>query len=71
MELVKPEYNLWARKCVLRFDIKESEQQEALLEQQIEALKAKIYDLQRARAEMSEKLAALEQEQPTESEEAS
>jgi peptidoglycan hydrolase CwlO-like protein len=64
MKLVQPEYNLWARKCVLRYDIHESEQQEADLERQIEALKAKVYDLQRSRAEMQEKLAALEQEQP-------
>lgn len=64
MELILPQ-DLKARRQILRYEIRESEQQETALEKKIESLKAKIYDLQRSRAEMREKLAQLEQEQPT------
>lgn len=61
MELILPQ-DLKARKQVLRYEIRESEQQEADLEKKIESLKAQIYDLQHNREAMRAKLAQLENE---------
>ncbi|EFH81216.1 hypothetical protein [Ktedonobacter racemifer] len=51
-----------SRICILRYDIRESEEKEAQLLAKIEKLKAEIYDLQQQRKIWSETLANLEAE---------